>query len=338
AVGRARVVEILVAHPHLGEVVNLERGRRVDPPALEPAELPERVAFLVHRIEANGDVLADGLPRIQRVTPGVIRPGLRGRFVDPLAVGLLQGSVEDAAAGAAPEGDRTRSFQDFHALRVVEITKILDVIAEAVDEKVRARVHAADDELVAVAFTLVHVDAGHVTRDVGEILKAVVRDELPRHDAERLRNVDDRRIDFGRHRVAVRVHADRAGARILRAAGRPRRLDRGARIGRAWRRRNWPRRAHLRRSYWRCGARLALRCLNGDRRQRSRVWLRWRRRSPQAMRMGPMAGKEAPAPARPAPMETRLWARLVPAAIPGRGLGLHPRPRVPDSSPKTALS
>src|SRR5262249_15278716 len=50
------------------------------------------------------------------------------------------------------------------------------------------------------------------------------------------------------------------------------------------------------------------------------------------------AGKEAPAPARPAPMETHLWARLVPAAIPGRGLGLHPRPRVPDSSPKTALS
>src|SRR5512132_714933 len=122
-------------------------------------------------------------------------------------------------------------------------TKILDVVAEAVDEEVRARVHTADDELVAVAFALVHIDARDVTRDVGEVLKAAVRDELPRHDAERLRNTDQRRVDLGRHRRAVRVHADRARVRILRPAGRPGRLYRRAWIRRAGWRRNWRSRA-----------------------------------------------------------------------------------------------
>src|SRR5215467_7992889 len=275
-------MKIFVAEPDLGGVVDLERHRRIDAVALEPTELPERIAGLVHGIEARGDGLVDGLAGVEREAPVVIGSGLRGRLVDPLPVGLLERAVDEPAAGGAAEGDRARSLQDFDALRVVEIAKILHVVAEAVDVEVGARIHAADDELVAVAFALVDVDARNVARDVGEVLKAVVVDELPGHDAERLGNVYERRIDLGRHRRAVGIDAHRPRARILRGARGPGRLYGRARIRRAWLRRVWlrrarQRRAHLRRLHRRRGGGPPARRFDGDRGQRRRLRLLLRR-------------------------------------------------------------
>src|SRR5262249_8325157 len=246
---------------------DLERPRRIDAPALEPAEISKRVAFLVHGIEARGGNLVDGLPRVEREAPVVIGSGLRGRLVYPLSVGLLQRAVEQAPARGASKRNRARSLQDLDALGIVEIAEVLHVVAEPVDVEVRARIHAADDKLVAVAFALVDVDARHVARDVGEILKTVVRDELPRHHTERLRNVHQRRIDLGCHWRAVRINADRTRARILRLAGRPGRLYRRAWVRRGWwwrrwwGRRNWRARARRRGVHRRGGARVQTRAL-----------------------------------------------------------------------------
>src|SRR5262249_46046024 len=149
----------------LGGVVDLDRRRRIDAIALEPSELPERVAAFVHDIETRGDGFVDGLAGVEREAPVVVGAGLRGRLVDPLPVRLLERAVDEPAAGGTAEGDRARPLQHLHALRVVEIAKILDVVAEAVDVEVGARIDAADDELVAVAFALVDVDAGNVAGD-----------------------------------------------------------------------------------------------------------------------------------------------------------------------------
>ena len=70
-----------------------------------------------------------------------------------------------------PNDKRARSLQDLDALRVVEIAEILDVVAEAVDEEVRAGIDAANDELVAIAFALMDRNARHVARRVGEALE-----------------------------------------------------------------------------------------------------------------------------------------------------------------------
>jgi hypothetical protein len=50
----------------------------------------------------------------------------------------------------------------------------LNVIPEPVDEEIGARIHAANDELVAVTLPLVHINAWNVARDVREILEACV--------------------------------------------------------------------------------------------------------------------------------------------------------------------
>jgi hypothetical protein len=261
-------VEKFIAQPDLGEVVGLERYRRIDAVTLEPAELAERVAFLVHAIEAHGDVPVDGLAGVQGKASVEVRSGLRRCLVDPLAIGLLECAVEKAATRAATEGDRAGSFEDFDALRIVEVAKYLHVIAKAIDEEVRAGIHAANDELVTVAFALVNGDARHKTGDVGQVLEAVVRYELPGHDAERLRNVDDRGIDLGRHRRAVRIDTDRPRPRILCRAARPGQLDRAGRRS-ARRRRARPRHLHCRSAL----LRPARRRVDGDLRQRSCIRL-----------------------------------------------------------------
>jgi hypothetical protein len=59
-------------------------------------------------------------------------------LVDSRAVGFFKRAVEKSAARATAEGQGARSFQNLDALGVVEIAEILNVIAKAVDEEVRA--------------------------------------------------------------------------------------------------------------------------------------------------------------------------------------------------------
>jgi hypothetical protein len=66
-------------------------------------------------------------------------------------------------------------------LCVVEVAEDLDVVAESVDEEVRAGIDAADDKFVAIAFTLVDGDARYVACHVGNALKGVVLNEFTRH-------------------------------------------------------------------------------------------------------------------------------------------------------------
>ena len=60
---------------------------------------------------------------------------------------------------------------DLHALRVIEIAEILNVVAKAVDEEVGAEIDAPDYQFVAVALALMHGNAGHEARGVGKIWK-----------------------------------------------------------------------------------------------------------------------------------------------------------------------
>ena len=216
AIGRAFVVEIFVREFDLGVVVGLQRHRRVDAVALDPAEVAERVGSLVEGVDAHGDVFIDRLAGIEREPPIVPGAGLHRSIVDPGTVGFLQRTVEKAAARATAEGQRARPLQNLDALGVVEIAEILNVVAKAVDEEVGAGIDAADHQLVAVAFALMHGDARNVAGDVGEALKTLVPDEIPGDHAERLRNVEQSRVGLGRNRRAVGVNADRAGTRVLR--------------------------------------------------------------------------------------------------------------------------
>jgi hypothetical protein len=115
-------------------------------------------------LKPHRDVLVHRLAGIQRhalVVPGADLPR---RFIYPCAVSFLERTVDETAAGASAKGQRTRSFQEFHALGVVEVAEILDVVAEPVDEEIGAGIDAADDEFVPIALALMDRDAWNVTR------------------------------------------------------------------------------------------------------------------------------------------------------------------------------
>ena len=120
-----------------------------------------------------------------------------------------------------------------------------------------------------------NVHARDIAGDIGKVLKAGIRYELPGHDAERLWNVDQGRVDLRRRRRAVRIDALRPRARILCPAGGPRRRNPRSSVLRDWR---WCilwrlRAALCRPRRRRCGARLRARRLEGDLRQRCCVRL-----------------------------------------------------------------
>src|SRR6516225_4320810 len=103
-------MKIFVAEFERGHRVELVGESRVDAVALEKEVLPESVTLFVHHVQTGGEVFTDGLAGIEGITLVGPGSGLHRRLIDPLAVRFLQGAVEEAAAGAAPERDRTRPF------------------------------------------------------------------------------------------------------------------------------------------------------------------------------------------------------------------------------------
>src|SRR6185436_8618817 len=124
---------------------------------------------------------------------------LHGRFLKRPEVGFLRHAVDDASRASASKDQRARSLEDFNAVGIVEIPEDLTVIAHAVEEEVGGRGHlAANGDLVAVAFTLMDDDAGHVPGHVADALEALILDLLLCHDAHRLRDIAQWRIRLGR--------------------------------------------------------------------------------------------------------------------------------------------
>jgi hypothetical protein len=63
-------------------------------------------------------------------------------------------------------------------------------------------------------------NARNITREFVEVLNAVILDEALGQNADRLRNVDKRRVRLRRDRSTVGIDARRSGACVLRIGGK----------------------------------------------------------------------------------------------------------------------
>ena len=136
----------------------------------------------------------------------------QARFKAIAEVGLARHAVDQTAGGAATEDHRVGAFQHFHALDVVNLTEILDVISHAVEEEVAGGSDAAEHGGVAVAFTLRELNAGDIAHGVLHARHGAVRHFLLGHNADGLGNVDERGIGLGRGGRALRdIGVDRRG-------------------------------------------------------------------------------------------------------------------------------
>src|SRR4029078_12694590 len=118
----------------------------------------------VDRVDAPGQSRSDGVAKINGDALIVEHAALNREFMDRAEVRLLEHAIDHAAATAAAEDHRIRTFQNFDTVDVVEIAIILNVVANAVDEEIGVGTLPANDDVVAVAFTLM----GDHTRNVAD--------------------------------------------------------------------------------------------------------------------------------------------------------------------------
>jgi hypothetical protein len=106
--------------------------------------------------------------------------------------GAFADSVEHTAATAAPEDHGVGAFMHFHPLNVVEAAEILNVIAQAIDEKICGRIIAAQRDLIAVPLTLTSGDAGDMAHKIGNRHDRLILDLLFSHHADGLWHIKNR--------------------------------------------------------------------------------------------------------------------------------------------------
>ena len=152
AIGGSPVVEIFIAHVDAGVLPRDDRGRGVDPVALEIDVMAEAVAVLVKGIEPNARAGAQRLVDIavQSETAKAIARGdhlPRGAEARP-----LEYAIDDSAAAAAAEDHRVGALQNLDPIDIIEVAEILDVVAHSVDEEIGGARIAPKHDLVAVAF------------------------------------------------------------------------------------------------------------------------------------------------------------------------------------------
>jgi hypothetical protein len=214
AIGHAGIVQVLVAERDPRPLAGRDGESRIEGVALETHLVAEAVRALVHAVETKSEPARQGLIDVRRHSLAAVGAALQGDLVNGLEARLLGDPIDDAPAPAPAEDHRVRSLERFHALEVVEVAVVLDVVAHAVQEEIRGRVVAADDDLVAVVLPLVRPHPREVADDVGHARHELVLDELLRGDGDGLRDVPQRRQSArraadGLHLIAGRRRAHR---------------------------------------------------------------------------------------------------------------------------------
>ena len=197
AVGDALVLEVLVAQRHQRLRARAPAQGRVDARALEPDAVAVALGVLVQAVETQRQLVVDRLVDVRRQAAVAVRAQRDRGAVRRRPLGLLAHAVDQPAGGATAEDHRVRALEHFHALDVVEVAVVLDVVADAVDEEVAGGADAAEDRRLAVALALREAHARHVARGLGNALHRAVAQLVAGHHADRLRRVAQRRVGLG---------------------------------------------------------------------------------------------------------------------------------------------
>ena len=204
AVGNAAIEEVLIADADLcGRREQVSRGG------------VQAIAFIVDAItiaagpviearQAQRDTIRNRMVGVDGTAEQTEAATFQARFKAIAEVSLARHAVDQTTGGAATEDHRVGAFQHFHALDVVDLTEILDVISHAVEEEVAGGGDASEHGGVAVAFTLRELNARDIPHGVLHARHGAVRHFLLGHNADRLGNVDERGIGFGRGGRAFR--------------------------------------------------------------------------------------------------------------------------------------
>ena len=196
-------------------IVGRECRGRIDRPTIEAHEIAVALGVLVHCIEPERPVLIHGLADICRDASARIGIATHHYLANCDAVGFLEHAIDDATTAAATEDHRVRPLENLQALQIIEIAKVLNVVADAIGVEVRVAPLTSYNEIIAVGFTLMIDHARNVASGLSNRRKGLVLDELLGQDRDGLRHIEKRRVGFGRTGHAVGDVAHLPGPGIL---------------------------------------------------------------------------------------------------------------------------
>src|SRR5215831_16309950 len=110
--------------------------------------------------------------------------------------GLLRDPVDDSAPSSTAEHQRVRALQHLDSLQVIEIAVVLDVIANAIDEKAGGGVVTPNHNFIAIVLSLMGGDAGDVPDDVTNTEHRLILNLLVCDDRQCLRNITQEGLCF----------------------------------------------------------------------------------------------------------------------------------------------
>ena len=123
-----------------------------------------------------------------------------GSYAHLAAIGkarLLGDHVDQPTRRAPTIQGGSRPLDDLDALNVVEVAKVLRIVAHAVEQDVVQRGKAANDERIALAVARSEADGGNGLHHVRQAVGSLIAHHFLGHDLHRLRNVAQRGINFG---------------------------------------------------------------------------------------------------------------------------------------------
>jgi len=133
-------VQVFVADDHRRALAGRERkgsdGRTYRSRSTPFRKLSELSYIAFNR---NRRLVAERLIEIGGEALVAVRSALQRELVDRLEAGFLGDAIDHAASAATAEHHRVRPFQRFDAIDVVQVTVILHVVADAIDEEVGRR-------------------------------------------------------------------------------------------------------------------------------------------------------------------------------------------------------
>ena len=151
----------------------------------------------MHGIKTDGDNFIDPLTNVKGHTFRVKRTNLSGNFTRWFPVRFLHDSI-DYATGATPSKNHSVwTLEYLHALCVVNITIVLNIITHTIYKEVCRRSIATKDQGIAVTLSLRNTDTWNVAHCVSHILDGLIFYDGLCHNRDRLRDISQESVGLG---------------------------------------------------------------------------------------------------------------------------------------------
>ena len=188
------MINIFIGNVKTGRLRKQHPQRRIDTDSLAIKVIPMVIQPLGHRVDSEGYAVTQADIEVPLQTACAERICVASQLREATAnLRFLGHTVKNAAGTAPPKQQCIRAPQHFNLLEVIQRAVVLDVIPNAVDEKIGGRAHPPEHHCVPMSLTLGHADPREVLNNVRHAGKPPSQNLLRCDNTQALWDIQNRR-------------------------------------------------------------------------------------------------------------------------------------------------